>query len=153
MYTVRAHDNIRTIVLQRVVDRSVCDINKRILHCNRCPTGRSGDLKIIFLDSFECSPPRKSLVKGERFFRFEREPELLVVSCSVPYIQSARWRRRAVDWCSHNTVIPVSKSWRGLCLSCANFWCIELRRSTEKTYDHRHSASEMPNLTRLNRVR
>jgi len=33
--------------------------------------------KLKFLDSFECSPPRKSLVKGERFFRFEREPELM----------------------------------------------------------------------------
>jgi len=34
-------------------------------------------IKIKFLDSFECSLPRKSLVKGERFFRIEREPELI----------------------------------------------------------------------------
>jgi len=33
-------------------------------------------IKKLLLDSYECSPPRKSLVKGERFFRFEREPEI-----------------------------------------------------------------------------
>ena len=29
------------------------------------------------IDSFTCSPPRKSLVKGERFVRVEGKPELL----------------------------------------------------------------------------
>ena len=29
------------------------------------------------IDSFSCSPPRKSLVKGERFVRVEGKPELL----------------------------------------------------------------------------
>ena len=29
------------------------------------------------IDSFSCSPPRKSLVKGERFIRVEGKPELL----------------------------------------------------------------------------
>jgi len=52
--------------------------------------------KINFLDSFECSPPRKSLVKGERFFRFEREPELSFAPRSGPYIPLAQQRRRAV---------------------------------------------------------
>ena len=28
------------------------------------------------IDSFSCSPPRKSLVKGERFMRVEGKPEL-----------------------------------------------------------------------------
>ena len=31
-------------------------------------------------DSLSCSPPRKSLVKGERFMRFEGKPELMVVA-------------------------------------------------------------------------
>ena len=34
--------------------------------------------KNLSIDSFSCSPPRKSLVKGERFIRVEGEPELLI---------------------------------------------------------------------------
>ena len=30
------------------------------------------------IDSYNCSPPRKSLVKGERFVRYEGKPELSV---------------------------------------------------------------------------
>ena len=39
------------------------------------PQGRA--TKNWFTDSFDCSPPRKSLVKGERFMRDEGKPELL----------------------------------------------------------------------------
>ncbi|KAL4100745.1 hypothetical protein QTP88_020777 [Uroleucon formosanum] len=46
--------------------------------------------KLYFQDSLECSPPRKSLVKGERFFRNEREPELLLLRES--WLRSARAR-------------------------------------------------------------
>ena len=38
------------------------------------PKGRA--TKNWSLDSFCCSPPRKSLVKGERFIRVEGKPEL-----------------------------------------------------------------------------
>ena len=37
------------------------------------PQGRA--TKNWFTDSFDCSPPRKSLVKGERFVRDEGKPE------------------------------------------------------------------------------
>jgi len=37
---------------------------------------RHAIVRIKFFSSFECSPPRKSLVKGEKFYRFEREPKL-----------------------------------------------------------------------------
>ena len=33
--------------------------------------------KKLSLDSLSCSPPRKSLVKGERFMRSEGKPEQL----------------------------------------------------------------------------
>ena len=39
------------------------------------PQGRA--TKNWFTYSFDCSPPRKSLVKGERFMRNEGKPELL----------------------------------------------------------------------------
>ena len=39
------------------------------------PQGRA--TKNRFTDSFDCFPPRKSLVKGERFVRDEGKPELL----------------------------------------------------------------------------
>ena len=39
------------------------------------PQGRA--TKNWFTDSFDCSPPRKSLVKGERFMRDEGKPELI----------------------------------------------------------------------------
>ena len=39
------------------------------------PQGRA--TKNWFTDSFDCSPPRKSLVKGERFVRYEGKPELI----------------------------------------------------------------------------
>ena len=38
------------------------------------PQGRA--MKNSSIDSFTCSSPRKSLVKGERFVRFEGKPEL-----------------------------------------------------------------------------
>ena len=39
------------------------------------PAERQGDEKLVY-ESFDCSPPRKSLVKGERFMRDEGKPEL-----------------------------------------------------------------------------
>lgn len=41
------------------------------------PKGRA--TKNWSIDSFCCSPPRKSLVKGERFIRVEGKPELTVL--------------------------------------------------------------------------
>jgi len=52
--------------------------------------------KKLIIHFFECSPPRKSLVKGERFFRVEGEPKLVSNDCSVGYIQSALSRSGAV---------------------------------------------------------
>ena len=40
------------------------------------PKGRA--TKNWSIDSLSCSPPRKSLVKGERFMRVEGKPELMI---------------------------------------------------------------------------
>lgn len=40
-------------------------------------TSQSEALKNKPRGSLSCSLPRKSLVKGERFFRYERKPELI----------------------------------------------------------------------------
>ena len=39
------------------------------------PRRKAGRQKNWSTDSFNCSPPRKSLVKGERFMRDEGKPE------------------------------------------------------------------------------
>ena len=42
----------------------------------RKPCQQAGRKKNWSIDSFSCSPPRKSLVKGERIMRDEGKPEL-----------------------------------------------------------------------------
>ena len=42
------------------------------------PANRQGHEKLVYrLNHSDCSSPRKSLVKGERFIRAEGKPELL----------------------------------------------------------------------------
>lgn len=91
-------------------------LDLQLLRCIGSPTRRGqAMLKINFLHSFNCSPPRKSLVKGERFFRFEGEPELWIIRRLVPYMQSDRSPRRAVGQISYNTVFLIGKFRKGLC--------------------------------------
>ena len=40
------------------------------------PPQKGRATKNLFIDSYSCSPPRKSLVKGVRFIRVEGKPEL-----------------------------------------------------------------------------
>ena len=39
------------------------------------------------IDSFSCSPPRKSLVKGERFVRDEGKPEVTCIESQEYYVE------------------------------------------------------------------
>ena len=45
-----------------------------LFHFGAPPQGRA--IKNWSIDSYNCFPPRKSLVKGERFVRYEGKPEL-----------------------------------------------------------------------------
>ena len=49
------------------------------------PQGRA--TKNWFTDSFDCSPPRKSLVKGERFMRDEGKPEQFLSLLTQRYVE------------------------------------------------------------------
>ena len=49
------------------------------------PQGRA--TKNWFTDSFDCSPPRKSLVKGERFLRDEGKPEQFLSLLTQLYVE------------------------------------------------------------------
>ena len=49
------------------------------------PQGRA--TKNYSIDSFTCSPPRKSLVKGERFVRVEGKPELPITHSIWHFVQ------------------------------------------------------------------
>ena len=44
-------------------------------------------MKNLSIDSFSCSPPRKSLVKGERFVRDEGKPEVTWMESQKYYVE------------------------------------------------------------------
>ena len=61
-----------------VTHKSLMNYPKLCLHLFRFfgwPRRKAGRQKNWSTDSFNCSPPRKSLVKGERFMRDEGKPE------------------------------------------------------------------------------
>ena len=61
-----------------VVDHELKSSSMRTLSISlRGPAAKQGD-ENWSIDSLNCCPPRKSLVKGERFVRYEGKPEFSV---------------------------------------------------------------------------
>ena len=54
--------------------------------CSKKKSGPQRGLNKFRAYSLECPPPRKSLVKGERFIRSEGRPELSLVVYSLSYL-------------------------------------------------------------------